>query len=211
MSCACSGLKRVLCLGGGHSLYILVGACRSTSKKGVLGTGTGLKRGVLRTGTNLKMGGLKNWSCKKGNLTDVAQKGVLEAYLLSIGGGLLRQTKNRGLRHGSGQERGVLGTGQARKKGGLRHGSGQKRGVFTVTHTCTGHICECPPPPPREVLRFVDHHFWVFTRQFHSALKNAIPHLCNKNTLLIHPFHEHPPPSHTPTAQGLSCGIQNIF
>ena len=55
--------------------------------------------------------------------------------------------KNRGLRHGSGQKRGVLGTGQARKKGGLRHGSGQKRGVFTAAHTCTGHICECPPPP----------------------------------------------------------------
>ena len=54
--------------------------------------------------------------------------------------------KNRGLRHGSGQKRGVLGTGQARKKGGLRHGSGQKRGVFTAAHTCTGHICECPPP-----------------------------------------------------------------
>ena len=53
--------------------------------------------------------------------------------------------KNRGLRHGSGQKRGVLGTGQARKKGGLRHGSGQKRGVFTAAHTCTGHICECPP------------------------------------------------------------------
>ena len=43
----------------------------------------------------------------------------------------------------------VLGTGQARKKGGLRHGSGQKRGVFTAAHTCTGHICECPPPPGR--------------------------------------------------------------
>ena len=55
--------------------------------------------------------------------------------------------KNRGLRHGSGQKRGVLGTGQARKKGGLRFGSGQKRGVFTAAHTCTGHICECPPPP----------------------------------------------------------------
>ena len=21
-----------------------------------------------------------------------------------------------------------------------------KRGVFTAAHTCTGHICECPPP-----------------------------------------------------------------
>ena len=30
--------------------------------------------------------------------------------------------------HGSGQKRGVLGTGQARKKGGLRHGSGKKGG-----------------------------------------------------------------------------------
>ena len=66
--------------------------------------------------------------------------------------------KNRGLRHGSGQKRGVLGTGQARKKGGLRHGSGQKRGVFTAAHTCTGHICECPPPPgerANSALKFV--------------------------------------------------------
>ena len=38
--------------------------------------------------------------------------------------------KKRGLRHGSGPKRGVLGTGQARKKG-----------VFTAAHTCTGHIC----------------------------------------------------------------------
>ena len=60
----------------------------------------------------------------------------------------LTRLKKRGLRHGSGKKRGVLGTGQDRKKGGLRHGSGQKRGVFTVAHTCTGHICECPPPPP---------------------------------------------------------------
>ena len=55
--------------------------------------------------------------------------------------------KKRGLRHGSGStkggsyarlrlnKRGVLGMGQV------------KKGVFTVAHTCTGHICECPPPP----------------------------------------------------------------
>ena len=34
------------------------------------------------------------------------------------------------------------------KKGGLRQESGQTGGgVFTAAHTCTGHICECPPPP----------------------------------------------------------------
>ena len=46
------------------------------------------------------------------------------------------QVKKGGLRHGSGSKRGVLGTGQV-KKGG----------IFTAAHTCTGHICECPPPP----------------------------------------------------------------
>ena len=57
--------------------------------------------------------------------------------------------KNRGLRHGSVQKRGVLGTGQARKKGGLI-GTGQfKKGGSLLRHmSCTGHICECPPPPP---------------------------------------------------------------
>ena len=38
--------------------------------------------------------------------------------------------KKRGLRHGSGSKRGVLGTGQARKMGGLRHGSGSKKGCL---------------------------------------------------------------------------------
>ena len=88
-------------------------------------------------------------------LTDVAQKGVLGAYLLitptfflstwSIGGGLFWQTKKRGVL-GTGQVKkgGVLGTGQVKKNGGggLRHGSGKKTGVFTAAHTCTGHICE---------------------------------------------------------------------
>ena len=78
--------------GGGHSQYILVGVCRSTSKKGgirhgynpkrgVLGTGTTQKRGGLRHGHESKKGGLrhgheskkggfKNWSCKKDNLSN---------------------------------------------------------------------------------------------------------------------------------------------
>ena len=57
--------------GGGHSQYILVGVCHSTSKKGglrhghnpkrgVLSTGTTQKRGVLGTGTTQKGGGLKH-------------------------------------------------------------------------------------------------------------------------------------------------------
>ena len=167
--------------GGGHSWYILVGVCRSTSKKGGLRHGHNPKKGGLRHGYNPKKGGLRHGhESKKGVLgtgtsrkrgvlrtglvkktilvTDVAQRGVLGAYLLitltfscqhdQLVGVYSDRLKNRGLRHGSGQKRGVLGTGQARKKGGLRHGSGQKRGVFTAAHTCTGHICECPPPPP---------------------------------------------------------------
>ena len=65
--------------GGGHSPYILVGVCRSTSKKGGLRHGYnpkkgGLKhgheskKGGLRHGHESKKGGLKNWSCKKDNL-----------------------------------------------------------------------------------------------------------------------------------------------
>ena len=63
------------------------------------------------------------------------------------------QVKKGGLRHGSGQKRGVLGMGQARKRGGgPMHGSGKKGGgAFTAAHTCTGHICECPPPPPDHI------------------------------------------------------------
>ena len=156
--------------GGGHSQCILVGVCRSTSKKGGLRHGYNPKKGGLRHGYNPKKGGLRHgreW--EKGGVlrtglvkktifvTDVAQKGVLGAYLLitltfscqhdQLVGVYSDRLKNRSLRHGSGQKRGVLGTGQARKKWGLRHGSGQKRGVFTAAHTCTGHICECPPPP----------------------------------------------------------------
>ena len=46
--------------GGGHSQYMLVGVCRSTSKKGggVLSTGT--KKGGLRHGHNPKKGGLRH-------------------------------------------------------------------------------------------------------------------------------------------------------
>ena len=80
--------------GGGHSQYILVGVCRSTSKRGALGTGTTQKRGVLGTDTTPKRGVLgTGMSRKRGVLgtdlvkktilvTDVAQKGVLGAYLL---------------------------------------------------------------------------------------------------------------------------------
>ena len=157
-----------------------MGVCRSTSKKGGIRHGHNPKKGgVLVTGTTQKGGlrhghesrGVLGTSRKKGGgvlrtglvtktilVTDVAQKGVLGAYLLitltfscqhdQLVGVYSDRLKYRGLRHGSGPKRGVLGTGQARKKGGLRHGSGQKRGVFTAAHTCTGHICECPPPPP---------------------------------------------------------------
>ena len=161
---------------GGGTLDIFWWGCAAAHpKRGVLGTGTTQKKGGLRHGYNPKKGGLRhgheckngvlgtgtsrkrgkkdnlsNWCCTKGGFGSLF---INYPYFFlstwSVGGGLLWQTKkNRGLRHGSGQKRGVSGMGQARKKGGLRHGSGQKRGVFTAAHTCTGHICECPPPPP---------------------------------------------------------------
>ena len=37
------------------------------------------------------------------------------------------------------------------KKRGFRHASGSKKGGGG-THSCTGHICECPPPRPHHWL-----------------------------------------------------------
>ena len=60
-------------------------------------------------------------------------------FMQAEGGGGLRCGRNC-------SKNGVLGAGPTRKKGVL--GAGQvKKGVFTVAHTCTGHICDCPPPP----------------------------------------------------------------
>ena len=90
--------------------------------------------------------------------TEVAQKGVLGAYLFIIFTftcqndqlvGVCSGRLKRGvLGAGKARKRGVLGAGQTLKKGGLRCGSGPKRGVFTAAHTYTEHICEYPPPPP---------------------------------------------------------------
>ena len=56
---------------GGHSQYILVGVCRGTSKKGGLRHWHNLKMGGPRHGHESKKGGgLKNWSCKKDNLSN---------------------------------------------------------------------------------------------------------------------------------------------
>ena len=88
--------------------------------------------------------------------TEVAQKGVLGAYLFIIFTftcqydqlvGVFRQAEKKGggvLGAGTARKRGVLGAGQTRRKGGLRCGSGQKRGVFTAAHTYTEHICDYP-------------------------------------------------------------------
>ena len=46
--------------GGGHSRYILVGVCRSTSKKGGLRHGHNPKKGGLRHGYNPKKGDLRH-------------------------------------------------------------------------------------------------------------------------------------------------------
>ena len=91
--------------GGGGTLNIYWWGCAAAHPKiGVLGTDTTQKRGVLGTGTSRKRGVLRTGLVKKTILvTDVAQKGVLGAYLLiiltfflstwSIGGDLLWQTK----------------------------------------------------------------------------------------------------------------------
>ena len=63
------------------------------------------------------------------------------------GGGGLSIYTGRGVPQHIQKGGGVLGTGQARKRGVLGTGQVKKRGVFTAAHTCTGHICECPPPP----------------------------------------------------------------
>ena len=93
--------------GGGYSGYILVGVCPGTPKKGglrcghspkrgVLGAGTAKKKGGLRCGRNQKKGGLRHvYNPKNGESrtdfvkervlgTEVAQKGVLRAYLFII-------------------------------------------------------------------------------------------------------------------------------
>ena len=99
--------------GGGHSQYILVGVCRGTSKRGVLGTGTTPKGGggVLGTGTTRKKVGRRFFFLKKDDYSD--------------------RLKKRGLtlRRGSGSKGGgVLGTGQARKRGVLGTGQVKKGG-----------------------------------------------------------------------------------
>ena len=106
-------------VGGGGTLNIYWWGCAAappkrgvlgtgtTQKRGVLGTGTTQKRGVLRTSTSRKRGVLRTGLVKKTILvTDVAQKGVLGAYLLitltfflstwSFGGDLLWPTKKEG-------------------------------------------------------------------------------------------------------------------
>ena len=119
---------------------------------GVLGTGTSWKKGG---------GGLKNWSCKKDNLSNWwCTKGFFWAYLLitltfflstwSISGVYSNILKKRGLRHGSGQKRGVLGTGQARKNGGLGHGSGQKGGSLLRYIPVLAMHVSAPPPPKKK-------------------------------------------------------------
>ena len=75
--------------------------------------------------------------------TEVAQKGVLGAYLFIIfsfsirltSGGVFWQAEKRGLMCGH-----CLRCGSSSKKGGLMCGSGQKRGVFAAAHTNTEHI-----------------------------------------------------------------------
>ena len=52
--------------GGGHSQYILVGVCRSTSKKGGLRHGYNPKRGVLGNGHKSKKGGIRHGQKKGG-------------------------------------------------------------------------------------------------------------------------------------------------
>ena len=96
------------------------------------------KRGVLATGTSRKWGGggvSRTGLVKKTIIvTDVAQKGVLGAYLLITltfscqHDQLVDRLKKRGLRHGSGKKREVLGTVQV-KRGSYARVKLEKRGV----------------------------------------------------------------------------------
>ena len=101
-----------------------MGACRSTPKKGGLRHGHNPKKGGLRHGYNTKKGVLGTGTSRKRRVsrtglvkktilvTDVAQKGVLGAYLLitltfscqhdQLVGVYSDRLNNRGLRHGSG-------------------------------------------------------------------------------------------------------------
>ena len=108
--------------GGGGTLNIYWWGCAeahpkrgvlgtgTTQKRGVLGTGTTQKRGVLGTGTSRKRGVLRTGLVKKTILiTDVAQKGVLGAYLLITLTFLVNMISWWGVYS---DKIGVLGTGQ---------------------------------------------------------------------------------------------------
>ena len=41
----------------------------------------------------------------------------------------------------------MQGSGSKKKGGGVLDTGQVKKGVFTAACTCTGHVCECPPPP----------------------------------------------------------------
>ena len=48
------------------------------------------------------------------------------------------------------------------KRGSLRNGHNRERGggrtkkrVLAAEHTCTGHILECPPPPPQCLAEYI--------------------------------------------------------
>ena len=99
------------------------------------------KSGIL--GTSLvKREDLRNWSCTKGGYWEL----IYHIYLRLLVNMICRL--KRGVL-GTGTTRkgwGVLGARPNRKRGGLRCGSGKTKWVFTAAHTCTGHICESPPP-----------------------------------------------------------------
>ena len=50
----------------------------------------------------------------------------------------------------------VLGAGPTRKGGVLCAGQVEKEGS-TAAHTCTGHICECPPPLRNETWQWISY------------------------------------------------------
>ena len=67
--------------------------------------------------------------------------------MINSWGFTLTYHKKRGLRHGSGKK-GVLGTGQGRKRGrGLRHGSGKGGGGYLLRNIPVLDIYVSPPPP----------------------------------------------------------------
>ena len=103
-------------------------------------TGTAPKKGGLRHVYNPKKGGIYNLFCKKRGSQELKllKRGSWELIYLSSPllinmlnwVGMFWQAKQDGHRCGHSSKKGVLCSGQTRKKGGLRCGSGPRGGLY---------------------------------------------------------------------------------